>query len=124
MLNSLNKKGVEELHFAYFKECCKELPSCIHIEHGDNPDFLYTHSDGVIGIELTQLFKVTKHPNAPQALESFRQQIVESAQECCKNDVPPLFVRVWFNFYQVVPKNRTLEIKRIGRILAELVKKW
>jgi len=72
MLNSRNKKSIEELHFAYFKERCEEFPSCIHIEHDDNPDYLCKHSSGVFGVELTQLFKVTKHPNAPQALESFR----------------------------------------------------
>ncbi len=124
-LNGQNKKneGIEELHFAYFKECCKEFPSSINIEHDDNPDFLYKHSSGVRGVELTQLFKVTKHPNAPQALESFRQQIVESAQKCCE-DIPPLYVRVWFNFNQKMPKNRISEIKRISQSLAEIIKKW
>lgn len=123
-LNNRNKKSIEKLHFAYFKECCKELPSSISSEHhDDNPDFLVKHNSGVLGIELTQLFKVTKHPNAPQALESFRQQIVESAQKCCE-DIPPLSVNVWFTFNQEVPKNRTLEINRIGKSLANLVKKW
>jgi hypothetical protein len=31
---------------------------------------------------------------------------------------------VWFNFNQRVPKNRALEIKRISRSLAAIVKKW
>jgi hypothetical protein len=57
-------------------------------------------------------------------LESFRQQIVESAQKSCEKDIPPLLVKVWFNFNQVVPKNRKPEIKRISRALAELVKRW
>jgi hypothetical protein len=56
-------------------------------------------------------------------LESFRQQIVESAQKSCEKDIPPLLVKVWFNFNQVVPKNRKPEIKRISRALAELVKR-
>jgi len=124
MLNSRNKKNIEKLHFAYFKECCKEFPPSINIEHDDNPDFLIKHSSGVLGIEHTRLFKVTKHPNAPQALEFFRQQIVESAQKCCEKDIPPLFVNVWFNFNQVVPKNKKIEIERISSALAEFVKKW
>jgi hypothetical protein len=78
----------------------------------------------VLGIEHTRLFKVTKHPNAPQALESFRQQIVESAQKCCEKDIPPLWVQVWFNFNQVVPKNKKIEIERVSGALAEFVKKW
>ncbi len=125
MLNNRNKKSIEKLHLEYFKERCKELPlRADDDDYGENPDFLRKHSSGVLGVELTQLFKVTNHPNAPQALESFRQQIVESAQKLCEKDIPPLLVKVWFNFNQVVPKNRKPEIKRIGRVLAKSVKKW
>jgi hypothetical protein len=81
MLGTQSKKNIERHHFEYFKECCKALPSCIQIKHNDNPDFLCVHSLGVLGVEHTQLFKITKHPNAPQALESFRKQIIESAKE-------------------------------------------
>ncbi len=122
ILKSQNKYQ-EACHFELFKTCCGDLPLSNHIKHDDNPDFLIEHSAGILGIELTQLFKVTKHPNAPQALESFRRQILESAQECYKG-IPPLMVRVWFNFNQTVPKNRTSEIKRISQSLAEIVKKW
>jgi len=125
-LDRRDKKSIEKLHFEYFKECCKKLPSCIHIEHSDKPDFLCTHSGGVLGIEHRRLFKEARarHPNAPQALESFRQQIVESAQKRCEKDIPPLFVQVWFNFRQVKPKNKKKEIERISSALAEFVKKW
>lgn len=123
-LRSRNKKSIEKIHIEYFKERCKDLPLRVDDgDYGENPDFLWKHSLGVLGIEHTQLFKITKHPNAPQALESFRQQIVESAKECC-NDIPPLCVRVWFIFNQRVPKNRAVEIKRISRSLAAIVKKW
>lgn len=123
MLSTRNKKNTEKLHFEYFKECCNEFPSCIHIKHDDNPDFLCKHRSGVLGVEHTQLFKITNHPNAPQALESFRKQIVESAKGYC-SDIPPLHVRVWFIFNQRVPKNRAVERKRISRSLAAIVKKW
>jgi hypothetical protein len=123
-LNSRNNKSIEKIHFAYFKERCKELPSGIVDNDGENPDFLIKHDSGVLGIEHTQLFKITKHPNAPQALESFRKQIVDIAQKCCEKDIPPLMVRVWFCFNLVVPKNRTSEIKRIAQLLVEVVKKW
>lgn len=118
-----HNKIQEKVHFEIFKACCNDFPQSSQIKHDDNPDFLIEHSAGVLGIELTQLFKVTKHPNAPQSLESFRQQIVESAQKCCE-DIPPLMVRVWFCFNQVVPKNRTSEIKKIAQLLVEVVKKW
>ena len=64
-MNSRDKKEIEKIHFAYFKERCKELPLSICIEHGDSPDFLIKHASGVLGIEHTQLFRITKHPNAP-----------------------------------------------------------
>jgi len=124
-LSSRNKDRKEEaIHFELFKTSCKDLPLSSNPIHDDNPDFLISHSAGVLGIELTRLFKVTKHPNAPQALESFRHQIVDSARKCCEKDIPPLRVQVWFNFNQKVPKNRTPEIKRISRSLAAIVKKW
>jgi hypothetical protein len=123
ILSHRNKKQ-EKLYFEIFKESCSVLPLITHVEHTDNPEFLISHSAGVLGIELTQLFKVTNRPNAPQALESFRQQIVESAQKCCEKDIPPLQVKVWFSFDQKVPKNRPSEIKRLGQKLVELVKKW
>ena len=78
----------------------------------------------MLGIEHTQLFKITKHPNAPQALESFRKQIVDTAQKCCEKDIPPLLVKVWFYFNQAVPKNRKQELKRISGALVGFVKKW
>jgi len=123
ILSHRNKKQ-EKLYFEIFKESCNVLPLITHVEHGDNPDFLISHSTEVLGIEITQLFKVTNHPNAPQALESFRQKIVESARKYCEKDIPPLRIRVWFNFNQKVPKNRTSEAKRVSRSLAAIVKKW
>lgn len=122
-MGPLNKKAQEKLHFSIFEEVCKDLPLGNDFTHGDSPDFLKSHSEGILGIEHTQLFKITKHPNAPQALENFRQQIVESAKKYCK-DIPPLRVRVWFIFNQRVPKNRAVEIERISRSLAAFVKKW
>ena len=124
IFNSQNKKRVEKLHFVYFKERCNELPVGIVDGDGENPDFLIKHDSGVLGIEHTQLFKITKHPNAPQALESFRKQIVEAAKKYCEKDIPPLFIEVWFDFNQVVPKNRKQEIKEISESLADFVKKW
>ncbi len=125
-MSNKNKDRKEDIHFAQFKECCKDLPLSKRTEHSDKPDFLIEHSAGVLGIEHTQLFKVTKHPSkgyAPQAIESFQKQIVASAQRCCE-DITPLMVQVWFCFNQVVPKNKTSEIKRITQFLVEVVKKW
>ena len=113
----------EDVHFEIFKSCCNNFPPNSYVKHDDNPDFLIKHSAGILGVELTQLFKVDKHPNAPQALESFREQIVESAKKICE-DIPPLMVHVWFNFNLKVPKNRMSEIKRISRSLAEIIKRW
>ncbi len=124
MFSSRNKKSVEKRHFEYFRESCKELPAGIVDDDRENPDFLIKHGEGVLGIEHTQLFKITRHPNTPQALESFRHEIVESAQKLCGQDIPPLWVKVWFDFNQAVPKNRKPEIVRISRALAEFVKKW
>jgi hypothetical protein len=123
-LESRNNKNIEKLHFAYFKECCNDLPLGIVDDYGENPDFLIKHDSGVLGIEHTQLFKITKHPNAPQALESFRKQIIETAKKCCEKNIPPLLVRVWFYFNQKVPKNRKQEIKRISEALVGFVNKW
>lgn len=123
-MNNLNNKSIEKLHFSYFKETCKDLPTGIVNDYGENPDFLIKHDSGMLGIEHTQLFKRTKHPNIPQALESFRKQIVDTAKKCCEKDVPPLFVNVWFYFNQTVPKNRKQEIKRISENLVNFVKKW
>ncbi|MHC4310803.1 MAG: hypothetical protein ACYSSN_12785 [Planctomycetota bacterium] len=126
MPNSRNKKSIEKLHLEYFKERCREFPLNVEDDddYGDKPDFLRKHSSGVLGVEHTRLFKVTNQPNAPQALESFRQEIVNSAQKCCERDIPPLLVKVWFYPNQVVPKRRKPEIKRISRALAGLIKKW
>jgi hypothetical protein len=125
MQNSRKKKSIEELHFEYFKEKCKDLPSFVCIKHDDNPDFLCKQRSGVLGVELTQLFKIRNHPNAPQSLESFRTQIVDCAKKLCEEEgIPPLQVRMWFDFNQTVPKNRISEIKRLSLSLAEIVKKW
>ncbi len=126
-MSSRDKNKKESSHFSLFKECCKDLPSNGQLELGDNPDSLYKHGKGTIGIEHTQLFKETKHPSkgcSPQAIEVFRQNIVNYAQKCCEIDAPHLYVRVWFNFNLTVPKNRTLGIKRISQSLSEIVKKW
>lgn len=118
------KKNIEKIHFEYFKERCIELPEGILDDDRENPDFLIKHSKGILGIEHTQLFKIKKHPNAPQALEAFRNQIIESSRNICEKDTPPLYVQVWFNFNQRVPLNRKKEIQRISMSLAEFVKKW
>jgi len=81
------KKNTEKIHLEYFKERCKELPDGIIDDNRENPDFLIKHSKGTLGIEHTQLFKITKHPNTPQALEAFRNQIIESARNICEKDM-------------------------------------
>jgi hypothetical protein len=126
-LSSRDKDKKELFHFTLFKECCKDLPSNGQIEHSDNPDFLYKHSKGTLGIEHTQLFKETTNPRkeySPQAIEIFKQDIVNYAQKCCEIDAPNLYVRVWFNFNLTVPKNRRLQVEKIGLSLAEVIKKW
>ena len=70
------------------------------------------------------MYKSDTYPNAPQALESFRKQIVDTAQKCCEKDIPPLLVRVWFYFNQTVPRDRKQEIERISDSLVCFVKKW
>ena len=54
MLSSRNKKSIEKLHFEYFVERCKELPSCIHTENDDNPDFL-CNKESINGGNKTQI---------------------------------------------------------------------
>lgn len=61
MLSSRNKnRKKEEIHFAQFKECCKYLPPIDDFKHDDKPDFLIYHNTGTLGIEHTQLFKISK----------------------------------------------------------------
>lgn len=123
MTNQKNK-NIEKVHFAYFKETCKELPPGIVDDKGECPDFVIAHSKGKLGVEHTRLFKITDHPNAPQVLERFRMEIVNYAKELCEKDIPPLFVQVWFTLNQRVPKERKSEIKRIGNELVNYIKKW
>jgi hypothetical protein len=127
MANASKNKSEERKHFELFEMLCNDLPPIDRLEHDDKPDFLIEHSEEILGIEHTQLFKVTKHPSkgcAPQEIEVFMQHIVDSARKYCEEDIPPLYVNVYFNSHQIVPKNRASEIKRISQLLAEIVKKW
>lgn len=123
MANAKNskKKSQEKKHFELFKMRCNDLPPIDHFEHDDKPDFLI--NGGVLGIEHTRLPKETAPPSKGYAIEDFRQHIVDSARKYCEEDIPPLYVHVYFNSHQIMPKNRASEIKRISQLLAEIVKK-
>lgn len=57
-----------------------------------HPDFIIRTSDGVLGIELTQLYKTGQNYNSqPRQIEAFREKIVSLAKDIysSKNAAPP-----------------------------------
>jgi hypothetical protein len=97
-LDEKMKKELERWQLERFKKTCSSFPEGKIIE-SERPDFLIDTSAGIVGIELTQLYRSDSHTALPpKATESLRQQIVDRAHGLYKETGGhPLWVTVFFN---------------------------
>jgi hypothetical protein len=73
------RKEVERYQVETFRDVCAEFPAGEIIE-SEEPDFLIKINDGVLGVELTELYHESSHSARPmQAVEKLTDSIVEEA---------------------------------------------
>ena len=75
------KKEVEAFYFERFRSLLPAFPSG-EIKPFEEPDFLVSRKDSVLGIEITELHRLTApETSSQQARQALRQQVVNRAQE-------------------------------------------
>lgn len=125
-MTTLKQKKKEQLHFHLFKRLYKQFPDGkVYHQRGQRPDFLIEHSNGILGIEHTEIFKSkpTGQPYNPQQQEGFLRKIVDQAKIICeKKGVDPLQVKVWFKGINHI--TGTKDQSKLSESLAEFVESW
>lgn len=122
------QKCKEKFHFMLFKERYEEWRDGEERhENGEGkPDFLITYPDKILGIELTEPFKLKGEGQAisPQQREGSLQDIVSQARLFYEeHNNHPLKVDVWFSPTFKNTQITKSKIKELGQKLAELVRK-
>jgi len=73
------RKEVERYQLETFRDVCTEFPAGEIID-SEEPDFLIKINDGVLGVELTELYHESSRSSRPmQAIEKLTDSIVEEA---------------------------------------------
>src|SRR5215213_4098613 len=100
------RKEVERYQVETFRDVCAEFPAGEIID-SEEPDFLIRINDGVLGVELTEIYHESSHSARPmQAVEKLTDSIVEEACSIHRTaGGPVLNVRVDFE----------LSSKRVGK---------
>jgi hypothetical protein len=100
------RKEVERYQLETFRNVCTEFPAGEIID-SEEPDFLIKINDGVLGVELTELYHESSRSARPmQAVEKLTDSIVEEACSIHRTaGGPVLNVRVDFE----------LSSKRVGK---------
>ena len=100
-----NKKEIERYYLNTFREVCADFPAD-DVSDSEEPDFLVKVDEGILGIEITELYHKPSRPGRPmQAVENLTETIVEEASSIHRAaGGPALNVRVDFE----------LSAKRIG----------
>jgi hypothetical protein len=100
------RKEVERYQLETFRDVCTEFPAGEIID-SEEPDFLIKINDGVLGVELTELYHESSRSARPmQAIEKLTDSIVEEACSIHRTaGGPVLNVRVDFE----------LSSKRVGK---------
>jgi len=91
------RKEVERYQLETFRDVCTEFPAGEIID-SEEPDFLIKINDGVLGVELTELYHESSRSSRPmQAIEKLTDSIVEEACSIHRTaGGPVLTVRVDF----------------------------
>ena len=97
------KKEREAKHFHLFQE---KYGLFQEYKHKDNPDFLVTYGNEILGIEFTEIYKEEKlNELKPRVHEAIKERIVNRAcQKAIDSKLPPLHVRIHFS--KIVKKKR------------------
>jgi len=114
-------KGRERAHLLRFKEACPFFPDG-KIESDEQPDFVVHTSDGLLGIEHTEMFQPgPSHGGSLQAQESLRQRITGWARELHEQaGGQPLHVGVLFHPEVEIRKQGTRDIAgALARLVIE-----
>src|SRR6266540_4856916 len=100
------QKERERWQLERFKISCVDFPSGL-ITPGEEPDFLIGGGSGVVGIELTDLYRTDSDDRLPrQASEGLRDQIVKRAQRIYERlSGPEVWVSVHFSPYAKLRKS-------------------
>lgn len=85
----------------------------------ENPDFLLHVADGVLGIELTRIFRPAPAGTSPaREQESLRERVVAMARDrFAEAAMPPAYVSLHFN--ELVPL-RKRDVPHLAKMLVEL----
>lgn len=116
----------KKFYFNFFKEIYPNFPEGGILDNRkkkspfNKPDFSVKTKDGIIGREMTNIFRNTSLDNfSLKQVEAERIKILDNARKICEKDkVPPLIVDVFFNFSTVRNKRSNI----VAEALAKLVK--
>jgi hypothetical protein len=117
-MNEVQKER-ERHYLERFKTTCSGFPAGTMRAH-EKPDFLVEAVEGIVGIELTELYRSDSEARIPrQASEALREQCIRQAETICSNDArSQLYVSVYFSHWIHVRKSA---IAALSARLAELV---
>ena len=92
------QKERENYYLDRFKSTYSDFPAGT-IRANEKPDFLVEACEGVVGMELTELYRSDSETRIPrQASEALREQCVRQAESICRNDGrSQLYVSVYFS---------------------------
>lgn len=121
----MKKKERERYQLERFKAVLKDFPEGLIIsgkDDGTEPDFFVQLPDGLLGIELTEMYRQPEPNKRPmQADESVRRRIVERAQKLFEeNGGPVLDVSVHFGMNEEWPETRVAELApKIAKVVSD-----
>jgi hypothetical protein len=114
------QKDRERWQLERFKISCLDFPFGA-ISPGEEPDFLIGGGSGVVGVELTALYRTDSDDTLPRhASEGLRDQIVKRAQRIYEDSSgPELWVSVHFSPYAKLRKSLVPGLAtKLARIVA------
>src|SRR5574337_162758 len=120
MKASVEQITTERFQLDQFLGCFPDAPVG-YIKKTTHPDFVISTGERVIGIELTQLYKITENSDhQPRAIEAFRERIVRLAKDIYISgnnislDVGVLFSGKALTDAQVTARNLVTVIKKLA----------
>jgi hypothetical protein len=118
----MKRAGKEELERIYIEAFANAYPAFPsgRMDKSENPDFLVHNGEDVLGIELTRIFRKSRHELSPmREQESLRERIADIAKsEYDERDLPPVHVSVFFDDQHIL---RKADVRRIAEKLVALV---
>lgn len=111
--NSVKKKQIERFQLVRFKELLSNFPVG-EIEATEEPDFLIHCSNGIIGVELTELHREVPPGVRPQqANEEMKRRIMTRAHQLYdESGLPPVQVNVLFSLHHEIQKTEVEDLAK------------